>query len=50
MNIGILADFGTLEACRQSTALKSGVTTSGGRLTNNAVAKAHDLPFEPLWN
>lgn len=41
----LLADCGVKEACQLEPALKLGVNTYEGALTNKAVAEAHDLPY-----
>jgi alanine dehydrogenase len=43
-----LADLGLAEACRRQPALRGGVNSHAGRLTNRAVAEAHGLTFAEL--
>ena len=42
-----LADFGLQEACARNPALLGGLNTQDGKLTQKAVAEAHDLPCSP---
>jgi alanine dehydrogenase len=41
-----LADYGLAEACHRHPALVGGINVMGGKVTHNAVAEAHGLPFE----
>jgi alanine dehydrogenase len=43
-----IADRGTAAAVAADPALAKGVNTLGGKLTYEAVAEAHGLPFTPL--
>ena len=43
--VELLADHGLPEACRRQPALVSGINLQGGRLTCQAVAEAHGLPW-----
>ena len=43
-----IADLGLREALAQDRALARGVNVLDGRITYEAVAEAHDLPFTPL--
>ena len=43
--IETLADLGLAEACQKIPALVSGINVKGGKLTNKAVAEAHNIPF-----
>jgi alanine dehydrogenase len=43
----LLADFGLKEACKRQPALIGGINTLDGRLTHQAVAEAHGMPYEP---
>ena len=48
--IELLADHGLEEACRRQPALTSGINVTNSKLTCEAVAGAHGLPFSPpLW-
>jgi alanine dehydrogenase len=40
-----LAEGGVSGACTKHPELKSGINVQGGRITNEAVAAAHGLPF-----
>ncbi len=44
-NIELLADYGLAEACQQRPALLGGINVLGGKLTCQAVAEAHGMPF-----
>ena len=44
--VELLADLGLEEACKKQPALVGGINTRDGRLTLQAVADAHGLPFE----
>src|SRR5258706_397834 len=44
--IELLADHGLAEACRRQPALLGGINTLAGKLTCQAVAEAHRLPYE----
>jgi alanine dehydrogenase len=46
--IELLADYGLAEACEKQPALKSGVNIMDGKLTQKAVAEAHQMDFSPL--
>jgi alanine dehydrogenase len=43
-----IADLGLEEALRADPALAAGLNTYGGALTNQAVAQAHDMEWEPV--
>jgi alanine dehydrogenase len=43
-----IADMGLEEALRADPALATGLNTYGGALTNQAVAQAHDMEWEPV--
>ena len=43
--VELLADHGLAEACRRQPALLGGINTIAGKLTCQAVAEAHKLPF-----
>jgi alanine dehydrogenase len=43
-----IADLGLREALARDRALARGVNVLDGRITYEAVAEAHDLPFTPL--
>jgi alanine dehydrogenase len=43
-----IANRGTAQALADDQALARGVNTLGGKLTYEAVAEAHNLPFTPL--
>ena len=45
--VELLADYGLEEACKKQPALVGGINTRDGRLTQQAVAEAHGLKFEP---
>lgn len=45
--IELLADLGLAEACQKQPALVGGINVMDGRVTHQAVAQAHGLPFEP---
>ncbi len=45
--IELLADHGVSEACRMVPALAGGINIQGGRVTCQAVAAAHGMPFTP---
>jgi alanine dehydrogenase len=45
--IELLADHGLEEACRRQPALSSGINVMNGKVTCQAVAEAHGLPFSP---
>jgi alanine dehydrogenase len=45
--VELLADNGLAEACRRQPALLKGINITQGKLTNAAVAEAHQLPFSP---
>jgi alanine dehydrogenase len=45
--VELLADLGLEGACKKQPALAGGVNTRDGRLTIQAVADAHGLPFTP---
>jgi alanine dehydrogenase len=42
----MLADLGLAEACRHQPALLGGINVMHGKLTHQAVAGAHGMPFE----
>src|SRR5688572_25694294 len=42
-----LADFGLAEACQKNRALIGGLNIHHGKVTHQAVAEAHGLPFTP---
>ena len=44
--IETLADHGLAEACRHHPALVSGINVMNGKVTHQAVAEAHGLPFD----
>jgi alanine dehydrogenase len=44
--IELIADQGLAEACRRQPALIGGINTIGGKLTCQAVAEAHHIPFD----
>ena len=43
--VELLADFGLEEACKRQPALVGGINTRDGKLTCQAVAEAHNLPY-----
>lgn len=43
--VELLADLGLAEACQKQPALVGGINIMGGKLTHQAVAEAHGLPF-----
>ncbi|MDQ6861180.1 MAG: alanine dehydrogenase [Verrucomicrobiota bacterium] len=43
----LLADLGLEGACKKQPALVGGINTRDGRLTLQAVAEAHGMPYEP---
>jgi len=43
----LLADLGLKEACQRQPALLGGINVMDGKLTHQAVADAHGLPFQP---
>jgi alanine dehydrogenase len=45
----LLADLGLEAACKKQPALAGGINTRGGKLTIQAVADAHGLPFQPAF-
>ncbi len=45
--IEILADHGLEEACRRQPALLGGINVRDGKLTIQAVAEAHGMPYTP---
>lgn len=45
--VELLADSGLDEACQRQPALAGGINVMDGRLTCQAVAEAHDMPWEP---
>ena len=45
--VELLADLGLEGACRKQPALTGGINTRDGRLTQQAVAEAHGLSYEP---
>ena len=45
--IELLADGGLAEACRRQPALVGGINVLDGKLTCQAVAQAHQMPFSP---
>lgn len=45
--IELLADHGLEEACRRQPALTSGINVMNAKITCEAVAEAHGLPFSP---
>jgi alanine dehydrogenase len=45
--VELLADFGLEEACKRQPALIGGINTREGKLTCQAVAEAHNLPYSP---
>lgn len=47
--VELLADFGLEGACQKQPALKGGINTRDGRLTNQPVADAHGLKYEPAF-
>jgi alanine dehydrogenase len=44
--IELLADLGLAEACQKQPALLGGINIMDGRVTHQAVAQAHGLPFQ----
>ena len=46
--IELLSDLGLAEACQRNPALLSGINVIHGKLTNQAVADAHGLKFQPI--
>ncbi len=42
-----LADLGLAEACQRQPAIVGGINVMGGKITHQAVAEAHGLPFTP---
>jgi alanine dehydrogenase len=44
----LLADSGLADACERQPALLGGINVMGGRLTHQAVANAHGMPWSPL--
>jgi alanine dehydrogenase len=46
--IELLADLGLAEACQRNPALTSGINVIDGKLTNQAVAQAHGMKFQPM--
>jgi alanine dehydrogenase len=47
--VELLADLGLEAACKKQPALAGGINTRGGKLTIQAVADAHGLPFQPAF-
>ena len=47
--VELLADLGLEAACKKQPALLGGINTRDGRLTLQAVAEAHGLPYEPAF-
>ena len=47
--VELLADLGLEAACKKQPALLGGINTREGRLTLQAVAEAHGLPYEPAF-
>ena len=45
--VELLADHGVAEACRLQPALAGGINIQGGKVTCQAVAAAHGMPFSP---
>lgn len=45
--VELLADYGLGEACLKNPALPGGINVQEGKVTHNAVAQAHDLPYTP---
>jgi alanine dehydrogenase len=45
--IEFIAEYGLAEACQKQPALVGGINIQAGRLTNQQVAAAHQLPFSP---
>jgi alanine dehydrogenase len=45
--VELLADFGLEEACKRQPALVGGINTRDGKLTCQAVAEAHGIPYSP---
>ncbi|HWX21103.1 MAG TPA: alanine dehydrogenase [Candidatus Binatia bacterium] len=45
--IEMLADWGLAEACQRQPALLSGINVRNGKLTQQAVAGAHGMPYSP---
>ena len=45
--VELLADFGLEEACKRQPALVGGINTRDGKLTCQAVAEAHAIPYSP---
>jgi len=45
--IELLADHGLEEACQKQPALVGGINVMAGKITCQAVAKAHQLPYSP---
>ena len=45
--VELLADFGLEEACKRQPALVGGINTRDGKLTCQAVAEAHSIPYSP---
>jgi alanine dehydrogenase len=44
----LLADSGLADACERQPALLGGINVMGGKLTHQAVANAHGMPWSPL--
>ncbi|MEO5720763.1 MAG: alanine dehydrogenase [Chthoniobacterales bacterium] len=47
--VELLADLGLEAACKKQPTLTGGINTRDGRLTLQAVADAHGLPYEPAF-
>ena len=47
--VELLADLGLEAACKKQPALLGGINTRDGRLTLQAVAEAHGLPYSPAF-
>jgi alanine dehydrogenase len=43
--VEMLADHGLAEACQRQPALLGGINVMSGKITHQAVAEAHGLPF-----
>jgi alanine dehydrogenase len=48
--VELLADRGLEGACNKQPALLGGVNTRDGKLTIQAVAEAHGLPYTPMFS
>jgi alanine dehydrogenase len=45
--IELLADHGLAEACQHQSALLDGINVMNGKVTCQAVAQAHGIPYVP---